>query len=129
MLLASGLMLVANLAGLTYVGMEHGLQVLLAILCAEGLMEAFADRQIPWWGLAAAAVGPTVRYESFALVMALAIALVGQRRRRMAARLLGLSLIGPELFSIFLVSHGLSALPSSVLLKAKKLGAVLDNTQ
>jgi len=117
MLLAATLMLVANLAGLTFVGMEHGLQVLLAILCAEGLIEAFAGRRIPWWCLVAAAVGPMVRYENFALLVAVAIALVGQRRGRTAAQMVGLSLIGPALFSIFLVSHGLSALPSSVLLK------------
>jgi len=119
MLLAMALMLVANLAGLTFVGMEHGLQVLLAILCAEGLMKAFAGQRIPCWCLVAAIVGPMVRYESFALVAAVAIALVGQRRGRTAARMAGLSLIGPALFSIFLVLHGLSMLPSSVMVKAQ----------
>ena len=71
-------MLVANLAGLTFVGMEHGLQVLLAIACAAGMLEAFAARRIPAWCLWAAALGPMVRYENFALVAAVAIALWGR---------------------------------------------------
>ena len=117
--IAAALMLVANLAGLTFIGMEHGLQVLLAIACAAGLAEAFADRPIPAWCLGAAVVGPMVRYENFAIVAAVAIALYGQRRYRAAIAVVGLSLIGPALFSLFLISRGLPALPSSVLVKAK----------
>jgi hypothetical protein len=115
---ATALMLVANLAGLTFVGMEHGLQVLLAIACAAGLAEAFAGRKIPGWCLAAAVLGPMVRYENFALVAAVAIALCGQRRYRASVLVAACSLIGPGLFSVFLISRGLPALPSSVLVKA-----------
>jgi hypothetical protein len=115
---AALLMLVANLAGLTFVGMEHGLQVLLAIACAAGLVEVFHSRPIPAWCLCAAVLGPMVRYESFALVAAVAVALYGQRRVRAAAWVVVLSAIGPLLFSIFLLSRGLPALPSSVLVKA-----------
>jgi hypothetical protein len=116
---AVGLMLVANLAGLTFVGMEHGLQVLLAITCAAGIMEAFAGRRISAWCLCAAVLGPMVRYENFALVLAVAVALYGQGRWQAAARVVALSLVGPALFSIFLVSRGLPALPSSMLVKAR----------
>jgi hypothetical protein len=116
---AIGLMLVANLAGLTFVGMEHGLQVLLAIVCAAGMLEAFAARRIPAWCLWAAVLGPMVRYENFALVAAVGIALLGQRRWRAAAGVVALSVLGPALFSIFLVSHGLPALPSSMLVKGR----------
>jgi hypothetical protein len=69
---AAALMLVANLPGLTFVGMEHGLQVLLAIACAAGVAEAYAGRPIPGWCVAAAALGPMVRYENFALTGAVA---------------------------------------------------------
>jgi hypothetical protein len=121
---ATALMLVANLAGLTFVGMEHGLQVLLAIACAAGMAEAFAGRRIPTWCLAAAALGPMVRYENFALVAAVAIAMYGQRqagqeRGRVALRLVGASLVGPALFSLFLISRGLPWLPTSVLVKGR----------
>jgi hypothetical protein len=116
--IAAALMLIANLAGLTFVGMEHGLQVLLAIACAAGLVEAFAGRPIPAWSLAAAVLGPSVRYENFALVAAVVIALYGQRRYRTSALVAGLSLVGPAIFSLFLISRGLPALPSSILVKA-----------
>jgi hypothetical protein len=116
--IAVALMLVANLAGLTFVGMEHGLQVLLAVACAAGMAEAFAGRAIPAWSLVAAVLGPMVRYENFALVAAVAIALYGLGRWRATITVFGLSAIGPALFSVFLLAHGLPALPSSVLVKA-----------
>jgi hypothetical protein len=116
--LAAALMLIANLAGLTFIGMEHGLQVLLAIACAAGMAEVFAGRPMPAWALGAAILGTVVRYEAFALVAAVAITLYGQRRIRAAWTVVGLSLIGPSLFSVFLISRGLPALPSSVLVKA-----------
>jgi hypothetical protein len=116
---ACALMLVANLAGLTFVGMEHGLQVLLAIACAAGVAEAYRGRAIPAWCLCAAAVGPMVRYENFALMVAVGIALCGQGRVRAAVRLAAVSVVGPAVFSVFLLSRGLPALPTSVLLKAR----------
>jgi hypothetical protein len=116
---ASLLMLIANLAGLTFIGMEHGLQVLLAVACAAGIVEAIAGRPIPAWCVAAAALGPMVRYENLALTAAIAIALVGQRRARTALTLIGVSVAGPLLFSVFLLSRGLPPLPSSVLVKAR----------
>jgi hypothetical protein len=116
---AAALMLVANLAGLTFVGMEHGLQVLAAVACAAGLAEAFAGRRIPAWCLVAAALGTVVRYEDFALVAAVAMALLGQGRRGTALRVAGASLVGPVAFSGFLLSRGLPALPTSVLVKSQ----------
>jgi hypothetical protein len=121
--IACALMLVGNLAGLTFVGMEHGLQVLLAIACAAGMAEAYRGRAIPVWCLWAAAVGPMVRYENFALVAAVGIALCGQGRVRAAVRLAAVSLIGPAVFSVFLVSRGLPVLPTSVLIKARVYAA------
>jgi hypothetical protein len=120
---AAALMLVANLAGLTFVGMEHGLQVLLTIACAVGMLEALRRRRIPAWCLVAAVLGPLVRYESFALVAAICVALWAQGRLRAAALLAGGSLVGPAIFSGFLLSRGLAALPSSVLVKGSVYGA------
>jgi hypothetical protein len=123
---ACALMLVANLAGLTFVGMEHGLQVLVAVACAAGMIEAFAGRPIPKWCLCAAALGPMVRYENVALLAAIAVALWGQGRLRAAIRLVASSLLGPALFSLFLVSRGLPALPTSVLVKAQAYSLASD---
>ena len=124
--IATALMLVANLAGLTFIGMEHGLQVLLAIACAAGMIEALDGRPIPAWCLCAAVLGPMVRYENFALVAAVAVALWGQGRLRTAVTLVGASLVGPALFSLFLVSHGLPFMPTSVLVKAKAYSVAQD---
>jgi hypothetical protein len=64
-----------------------------------------------------------VRYENFALVAAVGIALWGQSRRRAAVRLVAVSVAGPVLFSLFLVSRGLPLLPTSVLVKARVYAA------
>ena len=112
------LVVAGNLAGLPFTGMEHSLQVLLAAACAWGLAEAMRGRPIPLWCLAAAALGPAVRYEMFALVGALMIGLAGQRRWAAAAGLLAVALVLPVGFGAWLVSEGLPPLPNSVLAKS-----------
>lgn len=80
------LVFVANLPGLTFLGMEHTLQVLLAICCAWGVIACLQGRPMPWWCVLAAAVGPAVRYEMLGLTVAVAVALWGQRRQRSTLR-------------------------------------------
>jgi len=96
---------------------------MLAIGCAAGVAEAYRGRGIPALCVWAAAVGPMVRYENFALVVAVGIALWGQGRLRAAVQMAGASLVGPVLFSLFLVTRGLPALPTSVLVKARMYAA------
>lgn len=112
------LVVAANLAGLTFIGMEHTLQVLLAIGCAYGILNAFHDRPIPTWCLACAILGPSVRYESVGITVAVVIALAVQRRWKAAAITALLTLVGPLIFAAFLMAHGRPALPNSVLVKA-----------
>jgi hypothetical protein len=112
------LVVAGNLAGLPFTGMEHSLQVLLAAACAWGLAEALRGRPVPYWCLAAAALGPAVRYEMFALVGALMITLAGQRRWTAAAGLLVAALALPVGFGAWLMSQGLPPLPNSVLAKS-----------
>ena len=111
------LLFAANLFSLTILGMEHVLQVLLAICCALGLLEALAERPVPQWCLAAAVVAPAVRYEDFALTLAVCVVLAGAGKWTRAATVLGLSLIPVVAFSAFLKSKGLPLLPLSVLVK------------
>lgn len=111
------LIFIGNLIGLTFLGMEHTLQVLLAGVVALGLIRCLQHREAPWWALAAAVAGPAVRYESLGLSLALAIAIFGQGRRRAAVALMGASLAVPVAFSVFLLHLGLPALPTSVLIK------------
>ena len=118
LLLGFLLILLANLASLTIVGMEHVLQVLLAVCCAVALMEALAGRGIPWWCVAAAVVAPWVRYEDVSLTLAVCFALAAQKRWTVAWATMGLAVAPLVAFSWFLKSEGLPALPLSVLLKA-----------
>lgn len=112
------LVLAGNLAAVAFTGMEHSLQVLLAVACAWGVVEAMRGRPIPLWCLAAAALGPAVRYEMFALVGALMVALAGQRRWGAGAGLLAAALVLPLGFAAWLMSQGLPPLPNSVLAKS-----------
>ncbi len=117
MITAVLLMLAANIASLTFVGMEHVLQVMLAISCAIGMMEALSNRPIPLWCLVAAVIAPMVRYEDLALTVAICCALAGTREWKRAAVVLGLSVASLVAFSGFLLAHGLPSLPMSVLVK------------
>lgn len=112
------LLLCANVVVLTFLGMEHMLQVLLAVACALGIVACLRGREIPWWCLAAAAIGPMVRYECLGITFGVALALWGQRRWR-AAMALAIGAVLPVLgFSIFLHSLGLPWLPTSVMVKS-----------
>lgn len=111
------LIFLANLASLTFIGMEHVLQIMLSICCAVGVIRAMEGRNIPPWCVAAAIVAPMVRYENLALTVALAIALIGLRQRRKAALVVGFSLLPLVAFSLFLKAERLPLLPTSVLVK------------
>jgi len=111
------LILTANLASLTIVGMEHVLQVLFAISCAYGVIEAVHGRNLPTWCLAAAILAPTIRYENLSLTLAVCCTLAGLRGWKTAIAAFGLSLAPLAAFSLFLKSKGMPALPMSVLVK------------
>ena len=116
-LLSLLLVLAASLVGLTFTGMEHVLQGLIAVSCAYGLMEAYHLRPVPGWCVALVILGPAVRYENFVLCIALAVGLYAQRRSGLAFLTLILSLLIPASFAVFLLRHGLPPLPNSVLAK------------
>ena len=111
------LIFIGNLVGLTFLGMEHTLQVFLAGAVALGIIRCIQHREVSPWILAAAVVAPAVRYESVGLTLALAIALYGRSERRKAFLVFGVSLVPLLAFSIFLKHLGLPALPTSVLIK------------
>jgi hypothetical protein len=111
------LIMVANLVGLTFIGMEHVLQVLLTIACAFAITETLDGRPIPAWCLCAAVIGPMVRYENLAITVGIAILLTGLKRRKTAAAVLLLAILPLIGFGFFLHSIGLPWLPTSVLFK------------
>jgi hypothetical protein len=117
------LILTANLASLTIIGMEHVLQVLLAICCAYGLMEALSGRQMPAWSVAAAVIAPMVRYEDIGLTAAVCLTLIGLKQNRKAIMVFALAVTPLIGFSIFLHESGLPLLPLSVLIKGNASGS------
>lgn len=124
LLTAIALLFVSNLPALTMLAMEHVLQCLLAAICAYGIVRALRGESIPTWAIAAAILAPSVRYECFALTLAMAAALWAQRRIR-ALSALALAFVGPGALGIFLHHKGLPFLPMSVLNKG---GASFSHT-
>ena len=109
--------LVLNWVGLVFTGMEHSLQVLLTLLCAQGILQAWRGEPITRWFWVAAVLGPSIRYENLAvtLVALVAVGAMGHARRSAAAAAAALApIIG---FSIFLHALGLPWLPDSVIAK------------
>jgi hypothetical protein len=116
------LMLAGNLVMLVFSGMEHSLQLLVVCIAAYGLSEALFGRRIPFWCLAATALGPAIRYEMLGPAMALGMALCGSRRWGAAAALVLASLSLPIAFGLYLSRLGLPFLPNSVLAKSGVFG-------
>lgn len=108
-----------NVVGIAFTGMEHSLQVLLAVLVGRGVVEVVADpARVPRSLLLAVAAGPLVRYELAAFSLAAAVVLVAVGRGRMALLPTLVWVVSLLSFSVFLVRSGLDALPSSVLAKS-----------
>ncbi len=115
--IACVLVVATNLVGLAFTGLEHNLQVLIAALVALALVEHCRGVALPMWVLALAALGPSVRYEMFAVTAAVGIVLLADRRWRDAVLLGAASLALPLALAAFLVANGNFPLPNSVMTK------------
>lgn len=122
-----------NLVGLMFTGMEHSLQVLLAVLVVLGIIREQETKKVPWWLAAAIICGPLVRYENLALALP-ALLYLAVRRHYRAALLCAFALASTlTAFSLFLYSRDLGVFPSSVLSKSSivsggaSLGAIARN--
>ena len=111
-----------NVVGLMYFGLEHVLQLLLAVACAYGILQVHRGREMPWWCIAAACAGPAVRYENIAISLAMAVVLYWSARKKAAIWTLVVSAAVPLAFSAFLLANGWFALPNSVLMRANNGG-------
>jgi hypothetical protein len=112
-----------NIVGLAFSGMEAVLQVLLCGVVCRGLWRIVGSRRPPgalFWS--AVVAGPLVRYEMLALsVAAIACHVIVRRRIREALTAGAITILPLAAFSLFLVAHGMSWLPDSVLAKADHL--------
>jgi len=104
--------------GLVFSGMEHSLQMLLAVAVLYGLVIEARRGVPPSFLWVVIAVGPLVRYEALAPSLA-AVAVLALRGHVRVAIQGAVGALAPVVaFSGFLVSEGLPALPSSVLHKS-----------
>jgi hypothetical protein len=120
---AAALVICANLVGLTFLGMEHNLQLVTVTGCVWGILEAYAGRPVPRFALWMAILAPAVRFEDLAVTTGVVLACLAQRRWRAGLGTLLATLALLALFSVFLVHEGLAPLPTSVLTKGGLAGA------
>ena len=113
--------LMFNLVGLTFTGMEHMLQVLISVLIVVGVIRFLDSGTVPWWFVTGVALAPLVRYESLALTAPSLAVLWLRGRRDLALAVFGFVAVTLGAFSWYLVSLGLEPLPSSVLAKSATL--------
>ena len=126
---ASLLVLACNLVGLAFTGMEHNLQVLVAVAVAWALIEHSRGTPLPSWAIGLAALGPAVRYEMFAITAAVLLVLLLEKQWKRIALVGAGSLMLPAAMSLFLHLNGGSLLPNSVLIKLhQNVGGVTGST-
>ncbi|CAA0080922.1 Uncharacterised protein [BD1-7 clade bacterium] len=110
--------LLANLVGLIFTGMEHLLQMLLALMIVSGLIEHVQTHKVPRWIWLAIVLLPLVRFESIVVAGAALLYLLFAGRA-LASIVTGVVIVACLAgYSAFLLSQGLSYLPDSVLAKA-----------
>src|SRR5207249_4185297 len=99
-------------------GMEHLLHLAVTSIAAVGLIILVARSQAPWWLYTALILSPSIRYEGISILLAGALALALNGRRRAAAATLVAGLLPLFLFGCFLMAQGLPPIPSSMLVKS-----------
>ncbi len=107
-----------NIYAVAMTGMENELAVALSLAILFGLVTLFRTGRAPWLLPLSAAILPLVRYEGVGLWLICVAALALRRHIRLAALTFLPTSLGLAGFSLFLLRHGLPALPSSVLTKA-----------
>ncbi len=117
-LIGAGLIVGTNVVGLAFTGMEHTLQLLLTALAVWGLWQERETGAVPRWLAAVLVLGPLVRYENLAVTGPALVYLFARGHRKTALGAGGV--VGAALggFSLFLYTHDLGVLPSSVLAKS-----------
>lgn len=110
--------LATNIVGLVFTGMEHSFQLMAVLIIAYGLIIEIEEDKIKWWLLATIIVAPLIRYECIAISFAALAYLAMRGRFKSAGFSLLLLVIFLGGFSIFLISLGLDAFPSSVVAKS-----------
>ena len=126
------ILLGCNVVGLVFSGMEHNLQVLMAVLVVDGMIRFSRTGNIDRWFIVAVICGPWVRYENLALTVVACGLLFFKKQKVTAMAVGGAAVAGLAAFSGFLYSLGLPLIPSSITSKSHLLteshlfGAILQ---
>ncbi|MBM7843817.1 hypothetical protein [Herpetosiphon giganteus] len=115
--LISVLGIVASISPLVWSGMEHLLQILLAVIILYHLLELEINNTLNRWLLVAVIMNGFVRYESLAISIPVLLFIFLKGHRRAALLGLVLTLVPIAAFSYFLHRLGLGYLPTSVIIK------------
>lgn len=119
LLLSMMLIPALNLVGLTFIGMEHSLEVLLCVAGALGIVGLLGERSAPMWTIVAVALLPSVRYEGCLILIAMAIALWGTKAKQKAIALVVAGVMPLLVFGLYLRHSRLPFFPLSVLTKSE----------
>ena len=109
--------LCANIVGVAFTGLEHNLHILTTMVCVYGAVLFLESGAIAWWLPFAVVLNPLIRYEGLALSFGVILVFALRKSWRMALVCTALILLFAGAFSLFLLHLGLSALPSSILVK------------
>lgn len=129
--------LVANLAGLAFTGMEHSLHLAMTLAALLGVVRFGRAGKVDAWWIVVLCLQPLVRYEGLGVAAAGALVLLLRGRFGLAALVAASSGAIVLAFAAWLMSLGLPPLPSSVMVKgsdvagadgiAGKTAALIDN--
>ncbi|MEM8594234.1 MAG: hypothetical protein AAGF06_05385 [Pseudomonadota bacterium] len=110
--------LLSNLVGLVFVGMEHSLQVFLAVYVLYRLLAFEKGEPLTRFFWIALCGLPLVRYECLAFVFPI-LAYLFYKKYRVSSVTVGIVVVASlACFSMFLLHNGMHALPNSVLAKS-----------
>ncbi|MDW8003043.1 MAG: hypothetical protein RMJ39_10370 [Deltaproteobacteria bacterium] len=109
--------IVTNVIGLCFTGMEHSLQMFVSLLTAYGLILENEMKKIKIWLPIAIVLAPLIRYECLAISLAGIVYLFMRNYKRIAILAFLSTLLLMFTFSIFLIMLDLPPLPLSVMTK------------
>ena len=108
----------SNVIGLVFTGMEHSLQVLVALVIFAGLLEHVQSDKVPGYLWAAIILAPLIRFECLSL-SGTALLYLALNKALLKSMISGAIIAALLLaFSAFLLSLGLGYLPDSILAKS-----------
>ena len=116
------LIILFNLVGIHFTGMEHSLQILCVALLFKATLMLYEDNKIPNWIFPLLIIAPLIRYENTLFCFGFAL-LAFSRRYFLGVILAGmLAMFFIAAQSYYWHSLGLPLLPSSIMTKTQALG-------